>query len=102
MISADILISLILGLASTNLCPLLLLLNALDWINFLHADLGVLEAFATTISTWQFNFVSATIGWIVLLIVASYMPAPVGSKPNDQHKKKQHHLKRYRSVYIVL
>ncbi|KAL7543188.1 hypothetical protein ACHAXR_012906, partial [Thalassiosira sp. AJA248-18] len=73
----DLYIGMGLALLGSNLCLLLVTLNVLDWVNFLHADLTSIEKFAssTTLSQWQFHFQSAAVGWMVLILLLSVMPS---------------------------
>lgn len=62
-----------LALLSSNLCLLLLTLNFLGWFNILHADLTFIEQAAESISAqqWQLYFQSATVAWLVLVLLSA-------------------------------
>lgn len=95
MMSADAYIGMGLALLGSNACLLLLVLNVLGWINFLHADLSAIEDFAgTTLPHWQGHFQTATVAWLVFTLIVAVLPAvtkdTTGENEGVGDEKKDH------------
>eukprot|EP00579_Thalassiosira_antarctica_P033316 CAMPEP_0201999900 /NCGR_PEP_ID=MMETSP0905-20130828/6335_1 /ASSEMBLY_ACC=CAM_ASM_000554 /TAXON_ID=420261 /ORGANISM="Thalassiosira antarctica, Strain CCMP982" /LENGTH=237 /DNA_ID=CAMNT_0048556209 /DNA_START=8 /DNA_END=721 /DNA_ORIENTATION=+ len=85
--STNTYIGMVLALLGSNLCLLLLVLNVLGWINFLHIDLVLIENFTeSTLSRWQLHFQTATAGWLIFTLLGNVFPAK-SSGENDSKKK---------------
>lgn len=79
-----------LSLLSSNLCLLLLALNFLGWFNILHADLTFIEQAAeTTAQQWQLYFQSATVAWLVLVLLSAVQQRQKDNKVSDDSKVKK-------------
>ncbi|KAL7535479.1 hypothetical protein ACHAWF_005181 [Thalassiosira exigua] len=90
-----------LALLGSNLCLLLLVLNALSWINFLHMDVAPIENFVEAIlSPWRVHFQTATAGWLVFSLLVKFRPAK--SATGGSAEKKQSKLPLRRSVILVV
>jgi len=89
-----------LALLGSNLCLLLLLLNGLSWINFLHMDLTPIENFAESIELspegFQIYFQSAAVGWLISMAIFSKHGGPkleAGTEEADKKNKRSlHHI----------
>lgn len=104
--SADAYIGMGLALLGSNACLLLLVLNVLGWINFLHADLTAIEDFAgTTLPQWQGHFQTATVAWLVFTLIAAVLPAvtkdTTGEKKGVGDDKKKDHPWRRTALVIA-
>mmetsp|Transcript_19275 Transcript_19275/g.41182 ORF Transcript_19275/g.41182 Transcript_19275/m.41182 type:complete len:243 (+) Transcript_19275:109-837(+) len=98
--STDTYIGMVLALLGSNLCLLLLVLNVLSWLNFLHVDLIPIENFAESIlSHWQVQFQTATVGWLVFTSVITVFPAKSNGE-NDSKKKSQSRRPWHRYVLV--
>lgn len=103
-----------LALLSSNLCLLLLTLNFLGWFNILHADLTFIEQAAETISAqqWQLYFQSATVAWLVLVLLSAVrqrqkdgkvaVVSDDSSKVTKEGKNKSHGASSLKSICIVV
>mmetsp|Transcript_9729 Transcript_9729/g.21051 ORF Transcript_9729/g.21051 Transcript_9729/m.21051 type:complete len:240 (-) Transcript_9729:186-905(-) len=98
----DTYIGMTLALLGSNLCLLLLVLNVLGWLNFLHADLAPLENFAeTTLSPWHVHFQTATAGWLIFTLLVNVFPTKSSSGGNDSEKNTQSKRPWHRTALIV-
>mmetsp|Transcript_21839 Transcript_21839/g.34255 ORF Transcript_21839/g.34255 Transcript_21839/m.34255 type:complete len:259 (+) Transcript_21839:89-865(+) len=102
-----------LALLSSDLCLLLLTLNILGWFNILHADLSFIEQAAETISAkqWQLYFQSATLAWLVLVLLSAVQrqqkdekvaAASDDSKVTKEGKNYSHGASLVKSICIVV
>ena len=67
-----------LGLLGSNLCLLLLALNACDWFGLIHADLSALERLAATgrLEDFRLHFRTAAAAYAVILALCSRTTSP--------------------------
>ena len=93
-----------LALLASDLCLLLLILNCLSWINILHMDLTFIEQAADTIfaKQWQLYFQTATMAWLVLVLIQQTSSSSDRGDEKKKKEKKVSHGAVVKSVSIVV
>eukprot|EP00985_Skeletonema_marinoi_P035212 scaffold45958_cov234-Skeletonema_marinoi.AAC.2 len=92
-----------LALLASDLCLLLLTLNCLSWMNILHMDLTFMEQAAETIfaKQWQLYFQTATMAWLVLVLISAVQSDDKVGVSSDDNKEEMKE-KKYSNGAVIM